>query len=136
MIETYRGIVYPNHLDHMGHMNVQWYMAKFDEGTWHFLSMIGITSGYIRETNMGMAALEQRLQYKAEAMVGDLLIVKTRPLEITQKVVRFIHHMYNAETGQELASNECIGVHFDRNSRKSCPLPDAVRDKFVALMDG
>ena len=23
MIETYRGTVYPNQLDHMGHMNVQ-----------------------------------------------------------------------------------------------------------------
>lgn len=135
MIETYRGVVYPNQLDHMGHMNVQWYIAKFDEGTWHFLSAIGITSDYISETNMGMAALEQRTKYKAEVMVGNLLIVKTKPLEVTDKVVRFIHTMYNAETGQEVASNECIGVHFDRETRKSCPLPEPVREKILALMD-
>lgn len=47
MIETYRGVVYPNQLDHMGHMNVQWYTSKFDEATWHFFSHLGITNNYI-----------------------------------------------------------------------------------------
>lgn len=134
MIETYRGIVYPNQLDHMGHMNVQWYTAKFDEGTWHFLSMIGITSDYIKETNKGMAALEQKMKYRTEVMAGDLLIVKTQPLEVTEKVIRFIHYMYNAETGQEAASCECVGVHFDRNTRKSCPLPENVKQKWANLL--
>ena len=43
MIETYRGVVRPHHLDHMGHMNVQWYTAKFDEATWHFFSLLGLS---------------------------------------------------------------------------------------------
>lgn len=135
MIETYRGVVYPNQLDHMGHMNVQWYISKFDEGTWHFLSILGITSEYIRTTNKGMAALEQRIKYKAEVMVGDLLFIKTQPLEMTEKVIRFIHYMYNAETGQEVASNESIGVHFDRITRKSCPLPTNVKQQWIKLME-
>jgi acyl-CoA thioesterase FadM len=29
MVETYRGAVYPWHCDHMGHMNVMWYVGKF-----------------------------------------------------------------------------------------------------------
>ena len=133
MLETHRGVVYPNQLDHMGHMNVQWYVAKFDEGTWHFLSLIGITCAYIKETNKGMAALEQRIKYKSEAMAGDLLVVKTQPLEVTEKVIRFIHYMYNAETNLEVASCECIGVHFDRVTRKSCPLPSFVKQKWALL---
>ena len=43
MIETYRGVVYPIHLDHMGHMNVQWYTSKFDEATWHLCSALGMS---------------------------------------------------------------------------------------------
>jgi acyl-CoA thioester hydrolase len=31
---TYRGVVYPWHCDHMGHMNVMWYVGRFDEATW------------------------------------------------------------------------------------------------------
>lgn len=44
MSETYRGIVYPNQLDHMGHMNVQWYAVKFDEATWQLFTIVGLTS--------------------------------------------------------------------------------------------
>jgi acyl-CoA thioester hydrolase len=29
MIETYRGAIYPWHCDHMGHMNVMWYVGKY-----------------------------------------------------------------------------------------------------------
>lgn len=127
MIETYRGVVYPNQLDHMGHMNVQWYTAKFDEGTWHLFSSIGITSAYIRQNNKGMAAVEQTIKYKAEVLAGDLLVIKSRIIEIKDKSIRFIHTMYNAETGVELATSELVGIHLDRELRKACSLPDFIK---------
>ena len=34
-LETYRGVVYPWHIDQIGQMNVQFYTARFDEATWH-----------------------------------------------------------------------------------------------------
>jgi acyl-CoA thioester hydrolase len=34
---SYRGAVYPWQCDHMGHMNVMWYVGKFDKATWNFL---------------------------------------------------------------------------------------------------
>ena len=40
---SYRGAVYPWHCDHMGHMNVMWYVGKFDEATWNFFSEVGLT---------------------------------------------------------------------------------------------
>lgn len=135
MIETYRGVVYPNQLDHMGHMNVQWYTAKFDEGTWHLFSTIGITSGYIRENNRGMAAVEQTTKYKAEVMSGDLLVVKSTILEVNDKTIRFLHTMYNAETGVEVATTELIAVHLDRNARKACALPEDIKSNCMKLID-
>ena len=57
MIETYRGVVYPNQIDHMDHMNVQWYTSKFDEATWHLVSAVGITNKYMHDNKRGMAAL-------------------------------------------------------------------------------
>ena len=44
---TYRGTVYPWHCDHMGHMNVMWYVGKFDEATWHFFNAIGLSPTYL-----------------------------------------------------------------------------------------
>ncbi len=129
MIETYRGVVYPNQLDHMDHMNVQWYVSKFDEGTWHFFSSIGLTSGYFRENNKGMAAVEQKIKYKAEVLAGDLLIIKSEIIEIKDKSINFIHRMYNSETGVELASSELTGVHIDRHLRKACSFPSFIKTK-------
>ena len=60
---TYKGTIYPWHCDHMGHMNVMWYVGKFDEGTRHFFHALGLTPQFLRENNRGMAAVEQTIQY-------------------------------------------------------------------------
>ena len=44
LIESYRGAVYPWHCDHMGHMNVMWYVGKFDEATWNLFAQTGEVS--------------------------------------------------------------------------------------------
>ncbi len=135
MIETYRGVVYPGQLDHMEHMNVQWYTSKFDEATWHLFSAIGITSVYMREQNRGMAALEQTTKYKAEVGSGELLVVKSKVMEVKQKTIRFWHVMYNAESKQEVANTELLTIQIDRKIRKSCLLPTSVVEECRQLFD-
>ncbi|MCP4877297.1 MAG: acyl-CoA thioesterase [Gammaproteobacteria bacterium] len=134
MIETYRGVVYPNQLDHMGHMNVQWYTSKFDEGTWHLFSAVGINSEYMRKNDKGMAALEQTTKYLAEVVAGDLLVVKSKILETRDKTIKFCHVMYNAESGSEVATTELVAVHLDRNERRACPLPENIKEKCLELI--
>ena len=134
MIETYRGIVYPNQLDHMDHMNVQWYVSKFDEATWHLFSAIGITNTYIHENNRGMAALEQTTKYQSEVTAGDLLHINSKVLEITEKKIRFLHIMLNTETEKEVATSELLAIHLDRAKRKSCILPEYIQAKCKELI--
>jgi len=133
MIETYRGVVYPNQLDHMDHMNVQWYTAKFDEATWQLFAAVGITPGYMREYKRGTAALEQTTQYKSEARAGDILLIKSRALEIRGKIFRFMHIMYNAETLGEAARTELLAVQINRDTRKSCAFPENIIDRCTSL---
>ena len=54
---TYRGAVYPWHCDHVGHMNVMWYVGKFDEATWNLFGLLGLTPQFLRESGRGMAAV-------------------------------------------------------------------------------
>jgi acyl-CoA thioester hydrolase len=123
-VETYRGAVYPWQLDHVGHMNVQFYTARFDEATWHFFSSLGISSRYLREQHRGMAALEQHTRYKRELHAGALIRITSELLEAKPKVVRFVHRMYDAETGEEIADSELTAVHLDTTVRRSVPFPD------------
>jgi acyl-CoA thioesterase FadM len=85
MVETYRGTVYPWHCDHMDHMNVMWYVGKFDEGTWNFFSMLGVTPSYLRDNGRGMAAVDQRIAYRRELHAGDTVAVRTGTIEVKEK---------------------------------------------------
>ena len=126
-IITYRGTVQQWHCDHMGHMNVMWYVGKMDEATWSFFSSIGVTPTYIRDSHCGMAAVQQNISYRRELMAGDSVEVYTVLLEIRDRVIRFTHEMRNIETGEVAAMCELTGVHMDRVARKSVPFPEAIR---------
>ena len=123
---TYRGTVYPWHCDHMGHMNVTWYVGKFDEASWNLLASIGLTPAYFRDSNRGMVAVEQHLAYKRELLAGDTVFVRSKVLEVREKVILFAHEMVNAQTLEVAATSHYTVVHIDRWTRKACPLPPQV----------
>ncbi len=131
---TYRGVVYPWHCDHMGHMNVMWYVGKFDEATWQLLSMLGLPPSFLREQSRGMAAVQENIAYKRELRAGDVVSIRSGVLEIREKVIRFIHEMYNDETGDISASVELTAVHMDTVRRKSCPFPVQVFERARGLI--
>jgi len=126
LVETYRGAVYPWHCDHMGHMNVMWYVGKFDEATWSLFTRIGLGAAYLREHGRTMAAVDQHLQYKKELFAGDVVEVGSGVLEMRDKSIRFFHEMKNAGTGEVCATSLLVGVYIDSRARKSCPFPDDV----------
>jgi acyl-CoA thioester hydrolase len=123
MIETYRGAVYPWHCDHMGHMNVMWYVGKFDEATWNLFAQLGVTSTYLRENARAMAAVQQNISYKRELLSGDIVAVRSGMLEMREKVVKFVHEMYHAHTGELSAVCVLTAVHMDGKARKSTAFP-------------
>ena len=138
MVETYRGTVYPWHCDHMDHMNVMWYVGKFDEGTWNFFSMLGVTPSYLRDNGRGMAAVDQRIAYRRELHAGDTVAVRTGVIEVREKTIRFVHEMRNAETGEVSAITLLTGVFIDTSLRKSCAFPEIFRaraGKFTVAYD-
>jgi len=120
---TYRGTVYPWHCDHVGHMNVMWYVGKFDEATWNFFHQLGLTPAYFRENNRGMAAVDQHIEYKRELKAGDVITVRSTLLEFAGKKIRFRHDMTNEATGELAAVTTLLGLHMDTAARKSCPFP-------------
>jgi acyl-CoA thioester hydrolase len=125
---TYRGTVYPWHCDHVGHMNVMWYVGKFDEATWNFFARFGLTPAYLRESGRGMAAVQQNISYKQELLAGDIVEIRSFLLEMRDKSIHFVHEMRNAETGEVAATCELTGVHVDRKVRKSVAFADAIRE--------
>ncbi|MBF0167665.1 MAG: acyl-CoA thioesterase [Alphaproteobacteria bacterium] len=123
---TYKGCVYPWQCDHVGHMNVMWYVGKFDEATWNFFASLGLTPDYFREHHCGMAAVQQNITYKRELMPGDVVEIRTRLIEMRSRVIRFEHVMTLGEEGDVAAVCDLTGVHLDRQARKSIPFPETI----------
>jgi acyl-CoA thioester hydrolase len=132
-IETQRGVVYPWVIDHVGHMNVQFYTARFDEATWQFLAHLGLTPEFLARNDRGAVAADQRTQYRREVLAGTLLHATTELLALGRKSIRFVHRMYDSVTGEEIASTEFVGVYFDTVGRVSAELPPSAHERATAL---
>ena len=133
-IVTYRGAVYASHCDHIGHMNIVSYGAKFDEANWVFFCEIGLTPSCLRSPQFGMAGVQQNISYKKELFAGDVIEISTQVLEVNEKRMCVRHEMRNIETGALAAVSEITSVHLDKQGHKSCPLPPAVRHAAEALL--
>ena len=124
---TYRGTVYPWQCDHVGHMNIMWYVGKFDEANWNLFARLGLTPSYLRQSGRGMAAVEQNVTYRRELLAGDIIEITSVVLEVRDKAIRFRHDMRNGETGDIAAICEFTGVHMDRRARKAVPFTADIR---------
>ena len=131
---TYRGTVYPWHCDHVGHMNVMWYVGKFDEATWQLFNALGLSPGYLRDAQRGMAAVDQHISYVRELHAGATVSVPSRLLEVKERSLRFEHEMVNDETGEVAARTVLKGVHLDKQTRKSCAFEDAIVERARGLL--
>ena len=131
---TYRGTVYPWHCDHVGHMNVMWYVGKFDEATWQLFNAVGLTPSYLRTSKRGMAAVDQHISYIKELHAGAVVTIRTSVLEVKDKSIRFVHEMLNDETNEIAARTTLKAVHLDTEQRKSCTFEEAIAAKAALLV--
>jgi acyl-CoA thioester hydrolase len=113
----------------MGHMNVMWYVGKFDEACWQLLSAYGLTPSRMRRDGIVMAAVEGHIVFKRELRAGDVITVRSEIVDVGNKSVRIAHEMRNDDTGESVASMIVVGVHLDGVTRKSVPLPADVRER-------
>jgi len=132
---TYRGIVYPWHCDHMGHMNVMWYAGKFDEACWQLLAILGLHPSRFAQDGTGMAAVEQHIQYKRELRAGDAVTIQSALLEVKEKAIHMIHKMVHEASGEVAATTVIVGVHIDSTIRKAVRLPEDVRQRAINIRE-
>ncbi|HYL26422.1 MAG TPA: thioesterase family protein [Candidatus Nitrosotalea sp.] len=133
-IATYRGAVYPYQCDQMGHMNVMWYVGKFDEATWNLMATIGITPSYMRDEQRGMAGVQQNITYKRELFAGAIVEIRSHFVSIGNRKITWVHEMYDAETGELCAVCELTAVHLDRVARRAVPFPPKIRAEVESLI--
>jgi acyl-CoA thioester hydrolase len=80
----------------------------------------------MRKNQRGMAGVQQDTTYKQELFAGDLITIRSKILEMREKVIRFYHEMRNEETQAVAATTMLTAVHLNRETHKSCPFPETI----------
>lgn len=126
LIETHLGRVAPGECDHLGHMNVQFYVSKVSDAAWHVMASIGITPSFIRDRRQAPAAVRQEIAYLKELRAGDLVRMESGVLEAGEKRLTFYHRLTNVETGQVAMTSRVYTINMDLDARRSTPLEPAI----------
>lgn len=126
LVETHLGHVAASECDHLGHMNVQFYVSKVSDAAWHVMASIGITPAFIRERRQAPAAVKQEISYLKELRAGDLVRMESGVLEASERKLTFFHRLVNIETGQVAMTSKVYTVNMDLDARRSAPFDAAV----------
>jgi acyl-CoA thioester hydrolase len=127
---TYKGAVMTWECDSNHHMNVMYYVNKFEHAGRHFLAETGgVLTG--SDKRIGVVVLEQTIKYQQEVREDDLLYIESRLLHIGNKAFSVFHEMYNGQTQALVSTMKGVFVLFDKEKRKAMPFPP---DKREALL--
>jgi acyl-CoA thioester hydrolase len=134
MFETARGIVHAWQCDHMGHANLRAYGEFFEQALWQLFFHLGLTPTVLRG-DIRMAGVQQNISYRRELVAGDLVCVRSRLAEISERKLRMEHELFNVESNEVCAICELTAVCIDACTRKPRALPPAVKARAARLID-
>ena len=128
-ILTYKGAVMTWECDSNQHMNVMYYVNKFENAGRNFGLNLGMHKLMSKE--VGSVVVEQNIKYLKEVFEDDLLYVESTLLGIGTKSMSILHEMYNGMSEEKVAEMKLVLVLFDKINRKAIPFPKEMKTELV-----
>ena len=132
-ILTYKGAVMTWECDSNGHMNVMYYMNKFENAGRNLSLEMGVSELMSKE--IGFVVLEQTIKYLKEVFEDDLLYVESSLVSFSNKAFTMRHEMFNGLSKDMVATMDVVGVLFDKKNRKSLAIPEEKKEILNKLVN-
>ncbi len=127
---TYKGAVMTWECDSNGHMNVMYYINKYENAGRNFDLDLGLTTLLSEQKQtVGIVVVEQKIQYLKEAFEDDLLYVMSELNAIGNKSITMTHRMYNGHTKEHIGTMNLVCVLFDKVNRIGLVLPPELKEE-------
>ncbi|HXJ77853.1 MAG TPA: thioesterase family protein [Candidatus Methylomirabilis sp.] len=133
-LETTRDTIKPREVDVLGQAALAAYIHRFSAANGHMLAGFGMSPAYMRSEERGLSTFEFKLRVPGALRAGDLVRVRSALSHVGASSLRLLHRMTNVRTDEEVATLEQSGVHLDTRARRSCPLPDSMRERAMARL--
>ncbi len=128
-VHTFKGAVLASEYDFASHMNSRMYVSRFDQATWFLLHAIGMTPASMKQQSLRVAIVRQNYQFLEELRGGELVEIKSGFLSVGEKYFRFLHQMFDDESGQMVATCDSVAVQASLETGKSVPLTASLQEK-------
>ncbi|NWG18617.1 MAG: thioesterase family protein [Chloroflexi bacterium] len=132
--EVYRFIVPEDYRDAMGHMNMRWYLALYDEAGIPLFDRLGLTPEFYRQHQAGGFDLEHHIHYLNEVRIGDTLSIRARLVGRSAKRLHYLLFMVNETRGLLASIFECVNSYADLTVRRTAPYPPEIAAAIDAML--
>jgi acyl-CoA thioester hydrolase len=134
LMETLRGRVAQQECDFIGHMNVQFYIARISDATTTLNAAIGIDVRFMREQRRALVTLGQDVAYLRELRAGDLVVMHSGIVAIEGKKVRYFHRLSRVEDGEIAMTARQLMIGMDLVRRKAILIDDEILERARAML--
>ncbi len=128
--------VKPEWIDYNGHMNMGFYLVAFDMvATDLFYDSMDIGWEHKKIVGKSTFTLGANIDFVREVMAGDRLRITSQLADFDHKRLHYIHCMYHADAGHLVATNECLGMYIDMETRRSTSFSSEQMARFQQELD-
>ena len=132
-ILTYKGAVMTWECDSNDHMNVMYYINKFENAGRNFSMNLGLYQ--LMSKDIGLVVVEQTIKYLKEVFEDDLLYTESSLLAVGNKSMTILHEMYNSISEEKVAEMKIVMVMFDKINRKALPIPTEIKNDLLKQLE-
>lgn len=117
----------PSDMDHVDDWRAERVVSSFSNGGQSAWAIVGATTPWLREHNLGRVVLEMKYDRFAYPDPGTVLRQTSYPVALKGKTYRFRHQIEDALSGKVCATGEVLSVLMDLSARKVVPLSPALK---------
>jgi len=133
LVEVGRSLVKPVECDETGAMMPRHQTGRYSDGAPMLWNHMGFDRAAMQDRHEGSVVLEMLQQYRRPLQAGDATVLMSGLAGFSDKIVKLVHFLFDAETGTLAASAEAIGVKFDQQARKIMTFTDEDRARLGRL---
>src|SRR5215469_14673563 len=115
--------IQPSEIDHLGHMNVRFYMERAQKANKALMRRFGLESGEPGEPRPLLVLRDSYVRYHREQFQGSTLAVKGGVLDADADGVRLYFKLVNDAKAQVAATFIMLVSLVERATRAPAPIP-------------
>ena len=118
LIDVGRTVVKPGECDERGELLPRHQFGRYSDAAPWLWNHLGFDRVAMQQRGKGTVVVEMLNHYRRPLKAGDLVAAMSGLADFSDRVLKFVHFLFDAESGTLAACAEAVGMKFDQKIRK------------------